>query len=346
MQTNWQVIGLVLSMLCLLGCQRSSQKDIPAYFSEEKKREVKEARQRKALRIKREARYLIPCQGGLRATQPASVRTFDREGRLLDETIFAAVGKLQQRRECVYDSVGNKLKVNYYNRYDELSEVEQFDEQGHLTLSLRLTGSGKARKKYREITYNSENHIQEAREYDHNEQLLSEVRYSYHPSGAKQKKLHIYYDTHSPHLREKRRIRKDYDEKGQLVLDYIATLRDTMQRSLIHQYNSDGTLEESSYYDVEQRLLGRKRYTYSKENHLLQSELIWLDSRGKEKERYLQRFLSEDRPKEIIYYDSTNTELSRQLYEYDEKGRLIHTEEYRADKPKGRTCFIYEYTFY
>ena len=345
-ETKWQLTTLLIGLLSVVSCQMSSEKEIAAYFSEEKKREIKEAQERKVLRIKREACYLISCQDSLRSTQPISVRTFDKEGRLLDETIFAAVGKLQQRQEYVYDSVGNKLKVNYYNRYDELSKVEQFDEQGYLRLSLRLTARGKARKKYREITYNKENYIEEAKEYDHYHQLLSEIRYSYHPSSRKQQELQIYYDTRSPRLREKRRVRKDYDEKGQLVRDYIATPRDTMQRNITHQYNRDGTIEESRYYDLEMRLVGRKYYRYSKEKYLLQTDLVWLDSKGKKKESYVQRFLKEEKPEAMIYYDSTGRELSRQLYKYNKKGILVRTEQFSADDPKSAACFVYEYTFY
>lgn len=318
------------------------------YFSTEKKAEIKAFAQHKALRLKREARYSIPCEGGTRRTQPTSVRTFDKEGSIIEESTFAAMGKLKQRQEYVYDSLGHKVKIKYYNRFNELYEIKQFDEQGYFTQSVRLLAQGRTRKKHSEITYNTQNYIQEKKAYDYNERLLSHSRYDYYPDHVLKQETHIYYNIRSPLLQEKRRTRKKYNKKGTLILDYLATPKDTLLHTHTHQYNHEDLLAETHMFDAQGQLVGRKHYIYTKNKELLQSKMAWLDPTGHEKESYVEHYSHHKQLEALIHYNEKGQELSSKRYQYNSQGLLIRTEHYKRSpkRPNKTSCFVYEYTFY
>ena len=340
------IAGIGLLSAC---CQCSTPPQAHDYFSAEKQATIKMAYKHKALGLKRIASYHVPCAGGPRATQPKEVRTFGRDGRTIGVSVFSASGKLKQRQENVYDTIGHKVKVKYYNRYKDLVKIRQFDEQGHRTLSLQLGSRSRTRKESSAIAYNPQKYIRHIKTYDENERLLSEVNYSYYHNNVRKRELHIYYETRSPKLREKRRIRKEYDEKGSLMRDYLATAKDTSLQTHRNEYDDKGQLETVTILDKKNKLLGRKHYRYAQGTQPMESKVIWFDNAGKEKERHVSQYNEQGEPTVFISCNSQGRVISRKTYQYDkEHGLLSRTEAYSSETngQEKRKCTIYEYTFY
>ncbi len=340
------IAGIGVLSVCY---QCSPPSQVHDYFSDEKKETIKMTALHKGLGLKRIASYHVPCAGGPRATQPKEVRTVGRDGRTMGISVFSASGNLKQRQENVYDTTGHKVKVKYYNRYKDLIKIEQFDEQGHRTLSLQLGSRSRTKKESSAITYNPKKYIRHIKTYDKNERLLSEVNYSYYHNNVRKRELHIYYETRSPKLREKRRIRREYDEKGNPIRDYLATAKDTVLQIYRNTYNDKELLDTVAILDKKNRLLRRTHYRYAQGTQPIERQVIWFDNTKTEKSRHVAQHNEQGEPTVVTNYNDQGRVIARKTYQYDkEHGLLSRVESYTADTngKEKRQCTIYEYTFY
>ena len=309
--------------LCLLGgssCCPSGE-DIQPYFSIEKQAEIRETQKNRSLGLKRIACYLVSCEGGTRDTQPQSVKIFNKKGQIEEESYFSAAGTLSLRKQHVYDDADNKVKTKYYDRYNELTSVEQFDDKGYQTLSMRLRRYRKTKKRTQESRYNSEKYIQSMKEYDENERLLSEARYSYYPNGVLKHYLHVYYATEHPTLKEKKRIQKDYSTSGALLRRATISAKKTISQTYKYEYNDQ---KQPTQVDV-----------FNKNEQLIRADSHVFDDKGLKKES-IERYYK----KEAL--------ISEKKYQYDAKGLLGRVEKHVIKAPKQRksSCMTCEHTFF
>ena len=341
---------IAITLLLVVSCQISSQDPIPDYWSTNKKEETLENRHRKAHHIQSISHYPINCQNlpthqpdpdSLKA--PHSIHTFDTEGKLTEVRSFSPSQHLQAREEHAYDSIGNKISIKHYNRYNELSEIEQFDEQGYRILWLRFAARGKVHKKITQITYNEDSYIQASQTFDQKKQKLSESSYTYHPDHVLKAEIHLYYYTQVPRLGERKRIRKTYNTEAQLIEAYTATPQDTTLLNYIYRYNTQGMIEERLEMNPQQQPLSIQQCTYSSDQQLQRKLHQWINKKGIPYKQELTTYNSQQKPGLIIHTDSTDQEILREDYHYNAQGLLQTLHQHT---PTTKHCLTYQYTFY
>ena len=332
-----------LALLLLIGCRFSTEEAVPKYWSKEKQEARKARLRRKAQRVESITRYKKDCRSPEDTTYiNQRIHLFNKEGQLIEERRLSASDQLLSRSEHAYDSAGHRISIKRYNLYNELSEIEQFDEQGYRTLWLRFAARGRVEKKITQITYNEARYIESTQTQDEKGQLISESFYSYYEGNILKEAIEKYYYARVPHLGERKRKRNTYDTERRLIESYTATPNDTTLLHYTYQNNSKGLLEVSEELN-ETSLIARTHYTYSSENHLQRKQELFFNPIGKEQLRAVTLYNNQQKPTLIIHTNDRGQEVLRENFRYNKQGLLRSHQQYI---PNEKICFIYAYNLY
>ena len=329
--------------MTLSRCSFSSEPSIPKYWSQKKQEAHAEQYHRKLARIQSITRYRKDCSAQEDTTYLGRLlQLFDTEGRIIEQRRFSTPNQLLGHAEYVYDSVGHLISIKHYNLYNELSEIEQFDEHGYRRLWLRFRERGRLEKKTTEMTYNEAQYAQSSQTHDEADRLVSETTYSYYEDNVLKEVVEKMYYTRVPHLGERKRIRRSYNTEGRLTESYTATPRDTILLRYTYKLNPHD-LPEVTEEQNEHGLTTRTLYTYSSEHHLQRKQQLFFSPLGKERLRAVTLYNNQQKPTLIIHTDSRGQEILRETFRYNVKG-LLSAHQKRT--PKEELCFSYVYSFY
>ena len=270
------------------------------------------------------------------------VQVYNEQELVIASTEYGDTGDITGKTEYEYSSAGKLTKETYYNRYDKVNCVIEYDGEGNKTRSTsysyypgdtlqgyEVSEYSAAGQVIRTIMYNADDTINERVEYDYNAagQILCKriyrswstepmrVEYEYNAEGTRTRAL--LYETDSEGSEYHLRMAVEYDTTGENIA--TATSYDSYkvgQMGTRWELNNDGIVTKI------------ENYTYNAYDDTSRMNLVEYDSTG-ENIRHIRYF-----------YDEELKEAK-----YDENGVIAEWTEYwnhRVGLPDGHAITTYE----
>ena len=342
MKYLWHIFSL---LICVTVACSTPEDPVPSYFSQEKIVDIKTARMYQQLGVRQENIYACKQHD----TPTASVlrtKLFNEHGQIIEERIFDAEGNISEKIECVYDTLGNKAKINYYNQFDEIFQIDQFDPQGYNTVSVRISleqGKKKTEVYKTDIIYNEHKYPVLISSYDAHERLISEKKFTYHTdlqvSNIQDTRYNYSTSILPPASEWMLRTSLQSDAPA---LQYM-NQKDTLILQHTNTYNKHNQLIQEEIFNGAQRTLV-KTYTYNEEQQLKKCESIYFDKLNEA--FFVEEFYYTDgKVKALTYYNSEKEKIYYKSYTYRPNGLLIqeHWLNTMILPTQQEQCYVHKY---
>ncbi|MCY4418297.1 MAG: hypothetical protein OXB93_00410 [Cytophagales bacterium] len=330
-------------------CSSVSDPDPPIdkTLSPIRQEEIRQERDRKALRIRLRESYSYHCyeDNPRLVKNPILVEYFDKEGRLIMASSYEK--DKEEKREYIYDSLGNKVKLKIYRgEQEELREVWQYDKRGFLITKLsRLRGTEIWKKDRVEAVKDEQGRVLSAHTYNYKNGKVRDEYFSYwHDSWIRSKEEIKEYGYEDGKLKGVKLAWNDekgnpirnvisYPQAVPMEINYVNSYDPEHEEHLVHTaYYQDSVLYAVDEYKYEGDLVREHVYLRIHEGDTIYRNTESYDEKG----RLLREYQQSSRRRENPYA----------YLKYDEKGILLTKEEFAPDKIPNYTCTFYRYAFY
>lgn len=254
-----------------------------------------------------------------------SVTEMDPHGNVLEESKFDATGELEERNTYRFGPHGKLDEHVLFYAVEDVTErrVMIRNEQGLLQEEIRYYGDDTGERLV--YSYGDKDLLSTLKRYDEEGDFDYEETFTYdaneslsrrerkNSAGVMITRMHF-----SPEAEGTRVEEEEFDGEGKLTSTTVATYNKDGKEINSLQRNAQGKLISSisSVYDEHGNILERKhqdfyskttRFTYDDRNRLLTQEL----------------------------FDGSGLLLRKNVYEYDEDGRLIKEQNFEIDTSRG-----------
>ena len=348
MKLHWHLLSLLICSITIT-CS-TTEEPIPGFFSADKVQDIQTSRARQYLSIRQENIY--KCKGDdADTTQLLRMKLFNEEGQLAEEKIFDTDGNISQKIECVYDTLGNKIKINYYNQFEEIFQIDQLDPQGYNTVSVRIsieTGRKKTEVHKTEIHYNESKYPILISNYDASDRLIREQKITYRTDFQVSDIEETQYNYVPPSTLppgNEWALKISRRQSDTPTLQYL-NQKDTLV--LIYQNTYDEytqLIQQQEVFNGQQRILV-KTYAYNEEKQRISCMSVYFDKLNEAFSVQEHYYTSSGKTKDITYYNSEKQEVYSKQYTYLSNTLLLVKEETWLDAlhaPRKEKCYIHKY---
>lgn len=266
--------------------------------------EEKESAKAKLLRVKERTKFAYYNEDGSFSAQKVLLEKvyFDENGNRTEQIILKADSLLDRRFTYYYDSLGNGIKGESYNEYDNIifKRESVFNDKSK-EISRKYWEAKSKGESFAELKYNDQNLLSELIAYRPNGKIASIVKMIYENGRLAS------VETHSDKGKILDKSILIYDGRGNITSEIFTTSKDTA--AFKYTYNSDDYLIKAEYPDA-------TRYMdYDENGNMIEDKQIYYTGEREFKVRF--SYYDNGLIKEEIRYSTDDKPSFYSVYEYE-----------------------------